>query len=79
MVLPCHDLSVVFEDNKKTEAVVFWVIAPCSAVVGYQRFGGRDATNFRVEVRNEVYEEFPGHGLKVKERSKRIRNPSSRI
>jgi hypothetical protein len=32
------------------EVVVFWVVTPCSQVIGKQSFGGRAASIFRVEV-----------------------------
>jgi len=35
------------------EVMVFWVVTPCSMVVGNQRFGGRTASIFKVEVRGK--------------------------
>jgi hypothetical protein len=38
--------------NLRLEVVVSWVIVPFSLVDGNQRFGGRAASIFRVEVRD---------------------------
>jgi hypothetical protein len=40
-------------NNNKLEFTVFWVVAPCSLVVGNQRFGGRAASIFRVEFHDQ--------------------------
>jgi hypothetical protein len=38
----------------KIQAEVFWVVTPCSVVVGYQRFGGPYCLYLRSDVRIEA-------------------------
>jgi len=48
-----ESLLICYITYKVTKVAVFWVVVPCSLVLGNQRFEGRAASIFRIEVRNQ--------------------------
>jgi hypothetical protein len=45
---------MVIDSSGAFTAVMFWVVTPCSIVVGYRRFGGPCSLQVQVEVKMEV-------------------------
>jgi hypothetical protein len=45
-----HQFSLTLVDTVMNKAEVFWVVTPCSDVVGYRRFGGPSYLHLQDEV-----------------------------